>query len=209
MRLILIKDLKNIMIFYKRYFSNHSDYELLEISKQPDYITSKKKLCGFYELLKYLIINNLCENDILNKKVIYNKRSYNLKDIVKDENNILCKLWFNLWGNELFKIINDIEHIIPSKYFEELYNYDEFILSQYIPIDILEYLELCNIQKYKYVIKVKNTIINLEILTKNGINLEKVKSILKRISLMVGLKENIENFTIKMILTNFKKILIN
>ena len=69
----------------------------------------------------------------------------------------------------------------------------------------MEYLELCNIKKYKYVIKVKNTIINLEILTKNGINLEKVKSILKRISLMVGLKENIENFTIKMILTNFKK----
>ena len=53
------------MIFLQNiYFSNDSDYELLEISKQPDYITSKK-LCGFYELLKYLIINNLCEKIFL------------------------------------------------------------------------------------------------------------------------------------------------
>ena len=62
------KRFKNIMIFFTKGILDNSDYELLEISKQPDYITSKKKLCGFYELLKYLIINNLCENDILNKK---------------------------------------------------------------------------------------------------------------------------------------------
>ena len=188
---------------------NH--YKSINYSKKlikESIINGNNNFCGTFELLDYILSNDKFKNFKTQIITIDNKTS-SLEEIVSSKNQDNCKIWINLHGKELLRLIFSLKYSnnLPEKLFEEFDRIDIHLLTEFTPFDIFEFISNNDLKKQQYLIKFKTFSINLCIISKDNLVDYKLDLLIKRICLMLVVKNNYTNNTINIsiILSNFKK----
>jgi hypothetical protein len=196
----------NVKPYYDVIFKLYNNIDYNIISKEITNINTAD-FCGAFDLLDFLIKNNLLDE----YKDISCDKDETLEDIIKNKKRDKCKIWINLHGKLLLRKLYLLKESnkIPENLIEKLSLIDEDLLSEFTPFDIIDYLGNSKLIKYNFLIEYENTKVTLKIVSKQVIKNTTLDRLIKNIFLMVSLKKQtssvVEDFTIVLITTLFKK----
>jgi hypothetical protein len=197
----------NIKPYYDHIYNLYKKIEYNLTSKKIENIQTTD-FCGAFDLLEYLLNNNLINNF---KNLGINEDGNSTLDyIIKNKLKNKCKIWINLNGKQLLRSLYILKETkkIPDNLINKLSVIDEDLMSEFTPFDVIEYLGSSKLIKYTLTLEYLNTNVKLKIVTKQPIKNSMLERIIKNIFLMVSIKKqktNIDDFTIVLIMTLFKK----
>lgn len=201
--------IQNVKPLYNILFNLYKKINYNTISKNIEYINTTN-FCGTFELLDYLLNNNFLEN-FRNININDNGNQLSLETIIKNRLQDKFKIWINLNGKMLLRNLYFLKenNKIPVELFNSYSIIDEDLLTEFTPLDIIEFLGNNKLIKYTFTLNYLDTNVILKIVSKNKLNNNVIDKIIKKIYLMVSLKKqnksNVEDFTIVLILTKFCK----